>query len=152
MQDLDLETSKIIAKACEEKAKQINVPMNIAIVNSQGRLIFFERMDKAWLGSIDIAQAKAYTAASFCLSTRELGKLSQPGQPLYGINAGNQGKIIIFAGGLPIFNTNNELIGAVGVSGGTIDQDEEVAKAGINAFLGLSNQKQKTEKQTDFSF
>jgi uncharacterized protein GlcG (DUF336 family) len=90
-------------------------------------------MDGGWLGSIDIAQDKAFTARAFDISTDELAKLSQPGEPLFGINASNEGRVVIFAGGIPI-KFDGQIIGAVGVSGGKPDQDHDVAKAGVAAF------------------
>jgi uncharacterized protein GlcG (DUF336 family) len=89
-------------------------------------------MDGAWLGSIDIAQNKAYTARSFDMSTKDLAPLCQPNQPLFGIHASNQGRLIIFAGGIPL-KPGDEIIGAIGVSGGSVEEDHEVAEAGAAA-------------------
>jgi uncharacterized protein GlcG (DUF336 family) len=107
--------------------------MNIAVVDDGNNLTAFARMDGAWLGSIDIAQNKAYTARSFDLSTKDLAPLAQPNQPLFGIDASNQGQLIIFAGGIPLID-GEEVVGAVGVSGGSVEQDQEVAEAGVSAF------------------
>lgn len=126
------EAQKVIA-AARAKADEINVPMNIAIVDEGNNLTAFVRMDGAWLGSIDIAQGKAYTARAFDISTADLGALAQSGRPLFGIHASNAGKIIIFAGGVPL-KRNGKVVGAIGVSGGTVDQDQEVAEAGVEAF------------------
>jgi uncharacterized protein GlcG (DUF336 family) len=128
-----LEKAQMIVEAARRKAEEINVPMNIAVVDAGGNLTAFARMDGAWLGSIDIAQNKAYTARAFDMSTKELGAASQPNQPLFGIHASNQGRLIIFAGGIPL--TDGEtVIGAIGVSGGSVEQDQEVAEAGVAAF------------------
>jgi uncharacterized protein GlcG (DUF336 family) len=91
-------------------------------------------MDGAWLGSIDIAQNKAYTARAFDMSTKDLAPLCQPNQPLFGINASNQGRLIIFAGGIPLTTSGDAVVGAIGVSGGSVEQDHEVAEAGVAAF------------------
>jgi uncharacterized protein GlcG (DUF336 family) len=121
-----------IVEAARAKAEEIDVPMNIAVVDAGNNLTAFARMDGAWLGSIDIAQNKAYTARSFDMSTQDLAPLCQPNQPLFGINASNQGRLIIFAGGIPLMS-GDDVIGAVGVSGGSVEQDHEVAEAGVAA-------------------
>ena len=97
------------------------------------RLVAFARMDGAWLGSIDIAQNKAYTARGFDMATKDLAPLAQPNQPLYGIEASNQGRLIVFAGGIPLM-AGDRVVGAIGVSGGSVEQDHEVAEAGVAAF------------------
>jgi uncharacterized protein GlcG (DUF336 family) len=107
--------------------------MNIAVVDEGNNLTAFARMDGAWLGSIDIAQNKAYTARSFDMSTKDLAPLCQPNQPLFGIHASNQGRLIIFAGGIPL-ESGGSVVGAIGVSGGSVEQDHEVAEAGVAAF------------------
>ena len=130
---ITLEEARSIISAAEEKAKQIGQPMNVAVVDAGRNLKAFGRMEDAWLGSIDIAINKAFTAASFELSTQELAGMSQPGQPLFGIHATHDGRVVIFAGGIPL-ERDGELVGAVGVSGGTVDQDQQVAEAGAAAF------------------
>jgi uncharacterized protein GlcG (DUF336 family) len=107
--------------------------MNIAVVDEGNNLTAFARMDGAWLGSIDIAQNKAYTARSFDMSTKDLAPLCQPNQPLFGIHASNQGRLIIFAGGIPL-EAGGQVVGAIGVSGGSVEQDQDVAEAGVAAF------------------
>lgn len=107
--------------------------MNIAVVDDGNNLVAFARMDGAWLGSIDIAQNKAYTARAFDMSTKDIAPLCQPGQPLFGIHASNQGRLIVFAGGIPL-SAGGTVAGAVGVSGGTVEQDHDVAEAGVAAF------------------
>lgn len=133
--DITLERAEAVVNAAAAKATEIGVPMNIAIVDAGNNLTAFARQDGAWLGSIHIAQSKAYTARSFDLQTKDLFPLAQPGQPLYGIHAGNNGQIIIFAGGIPLTD-GDVVIGAIGVSGGSVEQDQEVAEAGVAALHG----------------
>ena len=128
-----LDAAQKVVDGARAKADEIGVPMNIAVVDDGNNLTAFGRMDGAWLGSIDIAQAKAYTARSFDMSTKDLAPLAQPNQPLYGIEAGNQGRLIVFAGGIPLMD-GDDVVGAVGVSGGSVEQDHEVAEAGVAAF------------------
>ena len=130
---ITLEEAQRVLMAARKKAEDINVPMNIAVTDEGNNLKAFIAMDGAWLGSIDIAQNKAYTARSFNLETKLLGTLAQPGEPLFGIHASNDLRIIIFAGGIPL-QRGTRIVGAVGVSGGTVEQDQEVAKAGVAAF------------------
>jgi uncharacterized protein GlcG (DUF336 family) len=107
--------------------------MNIAVADGGGNLVAHVRMDGAWLGSIDIAINKAFTARAFDISTRDLAKYSQPGGQFYGIHASNHGRVMIFAGGVPVKRAG-KVVGAVGVSGGTGEQDQAVAEAGAKAF------------------
>jgi uncharacterized protein GlcG (DUF336 family) len=130
---ITLEEAQRVLMAARKKAEDINVPMNIAVTDEGNNLKAFIAMDGAWLGSIDIAQNKAYTARSFNLETKLLGTLAQPGEPLFGIHASNDLRIIIFAGGIPL-QRGTRIVGAVGVSGGTVEQDQEVAEAGVAAF------------------
>jgi uncharacterized protein GlcG (DUF336 family) len=127
---VSLSAAQQVVEAARKKADEIDVPMNIAVVDAGNNLTAFARMDGAWLGSIDIAQNKAYTARSFDMSTKDLAPLCQPNQPLFGIHASNQGRLIIFAGGIPL-KSGDEIIGAIGVSGGSVEQDHEVAEAGV---------------------
>lgn len=106
--------------------------MNIAVVDSGTNLVAFNKMDGAWLGSIDIAQKKAKTARFFNMNSGEIGKLSQPGGSLYNIEHSNGG-LITFPGGVLLKNAEGEIIGAVGVSGSTVENDHTVAEAGANA-------------------
>ena len=127
-----LNQAQAIIKQARAKADDIGVPMNIAVVDAGNNLTAFSRMDGAWLGSIDIAQSKAYTARAFDMATRDLAEMAQPGEPLFGIEGSNQ-SVIIFAGGIPL--THDEtVVGAVGVSGGTPDQDHEVCEAAVAAY------------------
>jgi uncharacterized protein GlcG (DUF336 family) len=127
-----VDARRIIA-AATKKAEEIGQPMNIAVVDAGGNLLAFERMENAWLGSIDIAQKKAWTSRAFDITTENLGKNSQSGDQFFGIHASNDGKVMIFAGGVPL-KQDNVVVGAVGISGGSGKQDQEVAEAGAAAF------------------
>lgn len=129
--NITLEQAEALITAAKTKAQQIGVPMNIAIVDAGANLKAFVRMDQAWLGSVDISIKKAKTARYFDMATGEIGNLSQPGGPLYNIEVSNGG-LISFPGGIPI-KQGNEIIGAIGVSGGSVEQDHEVAEAGLAA-------------------
>jgi len=129
---ITLQQAQQAIEAAIRQATQISTSMNIAIVDGGANLTAFVRMDGAWLGSVDIAQRKARTARYFDMPSGELGKLSQPGGSLYNIEHSNGG-LITFPGGLPIKNEQGEIIGAIGVSGGSVDQDEAVAQAGVDA-------------------
>ena len=137
---ITLEEAHKVIMAARKKAEDINVPMNIAVVDEGNNLTAFIRMDGAWLGSIDIAMSKAYTARAFDMTSEALGAAAQTGEPLFGINAGNQGKLIIFGGGIPL-QKGNRIVGAIGVSGGSVPQDIEVAEAGAAAFEELGKTK-----------
>ncbi|AMK12845.1 GlcG/HbpS family heme-binding protein [Pseudodesulfovibrio indicus] len=127
--DITLAQAQTILAAALKKAEEIKIPMNIAIVDAGGNLKAFYRQEDAFIGSIDISIKKAVTARYFNMPTRALAAASQVGQPLYGIEVSNDG-LIIFAGGVPLVDKNNVIIGAIGVSGGSIDEDESVAMAG----------------------
>jgi uncharacterized protein GlcG (DUF336 family) len=130
---LNLADAKKIIQAAESHAIKIQQPMNIAIVDAGGHLVAHVRMDKAWIGSIDISISKAFTSRAFDISTKELADNSQPGQQFYGINLSNSGHVMIFAGGIPL-KKNGQVVGAIGVSGGSGEQDQAVAEAGALAF------------------
>jgi uncharacterized protein GlcG (DUF336 family) len=132
-ESVTLSTAQAVVEAARKRAEEIGVPMNIAVVDDGNNLTAFARMDGAWLGSIDIAKNKAYTARSFDMSTKDLAPLCQPNQPLFGIQASNQGQLIVFAGGIPL-QAGGKVVGAVGVSGGSVEQDHDVAEAGVAAF------------------
>jgi uncharacterized protein GlcG (DUF336 family) len=129
---MTMDNARLIVEAAIEKAKQIGQPMNIAIVDAGTNLMAFTRMDGAWLGSIDIAVNKAFTAKAFDTSTLELGRNSQPNDQFFGIHASNRGRVMIFAGGIPL-KMNGQIVGAVGVSGGSGEQDQAVAEAAVAA-------------------
>ncbi len=131
--DITLEQAEAVSTAAKQKAQEIGVPMNIAIVDGGANLKAFHRMDNAWLGSVDIAVKKAKTARFFDMESGAIGQLSQPGGPLYNIEVSNGG-LISFPGGIPIKNSSGEIVGAIGVSGGAVEQDREVAQAGVAAF------------------
>ena len=130
--NITLEQAESAVKAAKEKAKQLNTLMNIAVVDAGTNLVAFVKMDNAWLGSIDIAQRKARTARYFNMPTGKIGELSQPGGPLYNIEHSNGG-LITFPGGVPITNGKGDIIGAIGVSGSSVDNDHAVAQAGADA-------------------
>jgi uncharacterized protein GlcG (DUF336 family) len=124
-----LEQAEQLSEAAKSKAREIGVPMNIAIVDEGANLVSFHRMDNAWLGSIDISIKKAKTARFFDMNSGEIGQLSQPGGPLFGIEHSNGG-LITFPGGVLLKDGSGKVIGAIGVSGGSVEQDHEVASAG----------------------
>jgi uncharacterized protein GlcG (DUF336 family) len=130
--DLTLEAAERILAAATKKAAELGTRMDIAVVDAGGNLKAFVRMDGAWLGSIDISIRKARTARWFDMNTGEIGKLSQPGGPLYGIEHSNGG-LITFPGGVLLKNGKGNVVGAVGVSGSTVENDHTVAAAGAEA-------------------
>jgi uncharacterized protein GlcG (DUF336 family) len=127
-----LEDARRVIGAAERKAAEIGVPMNVAVVDAGGNLLAHERMDGAWLGSIDIAINKAFSSRAFDVPTRQLAQLGEVQGPAFGIHTSNHGRVVIFPGGVPL-SSDGTIIGAVGASGGMPDQDEEVAKAGADA-------------------
>jgi uncharacterized protein GlcG (DUF336 family) len=128
-----LDAALHVIENARRAAAAIGVAMNIAVVDAGNNLVAFQRMDGAWLGSVDIAQGKAYTARAFNMSTKDLAPLCQPGESLFGIHASNDGRLIIFAGGIPL-ERDGEVVGAIGVSGGAVEQDHAVSAAGAEAF------------------
>src|SRR5689334_18759590 len=130
---MKLADARRVIEAAERKAHEIGQPMNIAVVDSGGNLVAHVRMDRAWIGSIDIAINKAWTSRAFDISTKELAELSQSGDQFFGIHASNRGRVMIFAGGIPL-KREAEVVGAIGVSGGMGKQDQAVAEAGMQAF------------------
>ena len=132
MADVTLQQAHAAVAAAVTKSEEIGVQMDIAVVDAGANLKAFTRMDGAWLGSIDIAIRKARTARFFDMNTGEIGRLSQPGGALYNIEHSNDG-LITFPGGVPIRNGPGEIIGAIGVSGSTVENDHLVAQAGAAA-------------------
>ena len=130
---ITLKDARKIIAAAEQKSEKIGQPMNIAVVDAGGNLVAHVRMDGAWLGSIDISINKAYTSRAFDISTKDLATHSQSGGQFFGIHASNSGKIMIFAGGIPL-KRDGKVVGAIGVSGGSGEQDHAVAEAGAAAF------------------
>jgi uncharacterized protein GlcG (DUF336 family) len=130
---LTLKDAMKVINAAQKKAETIGQPMNIAVADGGGNLVAHVRMDGAWLGSIDISIKKAFTARAFDIATKDLAPLAQPGADFFGINTSNDGRIMIFAGGVPLRRAG-EVVGAVGVSGGSGEQDQAVAEAGAASF------------------
>lgn len=128
-----LDEAREIIAGGESKAQEIGQPENIAVVDGGGNLVAHARMDGAWIGSVDLAINKAFTARAFDTPTAELAEYAQPGGQFYGIHVSNDARVIIFAGGLPLKH-DGQVVGAVGVSGGTGDQDQAVAEAAAAAF------------------
>lgn len=130
---ITLADARRIIAAAEQKAASIKQPMNVAVADAGGNLVAHVRMDGAWLGSIDISIKKAWTSRAFDIATKELAKHSQSGEQFFGIHASNDGRVMIFAGGIPL-KRDGKVVGAIGVSGGSGDQDHAVAEAGAGAF------------------
>lgn len=130
---INLAQARNIIAAAEKKAAEIKQPMNIAVVDAGGNLVAHVRMDDAWIGSINISINKAFTSRAFDITTKDLGDNSQPGQQFFGIHSSNNGRIMIFAGGIPL-KKDGKVVGAIGVSGGSGEQDHSVAEAGAAAF------------------
>ncbi len=130
--NITLEQAEKIIAAAKAKSVAIDTKMNIAVVDAGANLVAFVRMDGAWLGSLDISIKKAKTARFFDMNTGIIGELSQPGAPLYNIEHSNNG-LITFPGGVPVKDANGNVIGAVGVSGSSVENDHTVADAGSNA-------------------
>merc|ERR1711874_773672 len=126
--NINSEAALKLLKAAEEKSRELGVKMNIAVVDSGANLVGFLRMDGAWLGSVDIAMKKAKTATFFQMNTELIGSLSQPGGSLFNIEHSNNGPIT-FPGGLPLTNGSGHMIGGIGVSGSTVENDKIVAEA-----------------------
>ncbi|MUG69381.1 MULTISPECIES: GlcG/HbpS family heme-binding protein [Paenibacillus] len=133
MKSMTLETAKHVIKAAEQKAKELRISQVIAIVDEGGNFTACHRMDDAWLASIDIAQNKAWTAVALRMPTSHLAHLAAPHAELYGINTTNHGRVVVFGGGIPLVR-EGRIVGAVGVSGSTVANDVEVAKAAVHAF------------------
>jgi uncharacterized protein GlcG (DUF336 family) len=134
---ITMENARAAIEAARKKAVELETQMCIAVVDSGANLKAFLRMDDAWVGSIDIAIKKAKTAVFFMMPTGEIGKLSQPGKPLYAIEHSNEG-LITFPGGLPIVDEQGVLVGAIGVSGSAVENDNAVAEAGVKV-VGVSD-------------
>jgi uncharacterized protein GlcG (DUF336 family) len=133
MSAVKLEDARRVIGAAEKKAEEIGQPMNIAVADEGGNIVAHVRMDEAWIGSIDIALKKAFTSRAFDIETRELAKHTQSGGQFFGLHVSNDGKVMIFAGGIPL-KRGGKVVGAIGVSGGSSDQDQAVAAAGAAAF------------------
>ena len=130
--NITLAQAEKIIEVAKEKSKEIDTKMNVAVVDAGANLVAFARMDGAWLGSLDISIKKAKTARFFDMNTGDIGGLSQPGGSLFNIEHSNNG-LITFPGGIPIKNTSGEIIGAIGVSGSSVENDHTVADVGATA-------------------
>lgn len=132
VETVTLADARRIIAAAEKKAEEIGQPMNIAVADAGGNLVAHVRMDNAWMGSIDISINKAFTARAFDITTKDLAENAQSGDQFFGIHVSNHGRVMIFAGGIPL-KTGGKVIGAIGVSGGSGEQDHVVAEAGAAA-------------------
>ena len=128
-----LNDARRVIAAAEKQAEEIGQPMNIAVVDEGGNLVAHVRMDGAWIGSIDISINKAFTSRAFDIATKELAAHSQSGGQFFGIHVSNNGRVMIFAGGVPL-KRDGKVVGGIGVSGGSGEQDQAVAEAGAAAF------------------
>ena len=130
VENVTLDEAKEVVLAAEAKAEEIDNPMVITVANSEGNLIAQHRMDDAWLASVSISRNKAYTSAALDMPTHELAEASEPGNSLYGLQTTDDNQIVIFGGGYPLMR-DGEVVGSIGVSGGAVSQDREVAEAGV---------------------
>ncbi|SFL56969.1 Uncharacterized conserved protein GlcG, DUF336 family [Paenibacillus sp. 1_12] len=137
---ITLDIAKVLLEAAERKAKELGLADDIAIVDDGANLIAFHRMDTARIAGIDIAQNKAWTSVAMKMPTSNLAQAALPGNPLFGVNTTNHGKIVILGGGIPLI-MDGRIIGGIGVSGGTSVQDIEVANAAIHAFENLRDRR-----------
>src|ERR1039457_1369537 len=133
MSAVKLEDARRVIAAAEKKATEIGQPMNIAVADSGRNLVAHVRMDGAWIGSIDISIKIAWTSRAFDVATKDLAGFCQSSDQFFGIHASNDGRVMIFAGGIPL-KRDGKVVGAIGVSGGSGDQDHAVAEAGAAAF------------------
>jgi uncharacterized protein GlcG (DUF336 family) len=136
MTDVTLDVAKELIAAAEARADEIDVPMCIAVMDDGANLVGFHRMDDALLASISISQNKAYSAVSLKLDTETVWEVSQPGESLYGLGNTNDGRIITFGGGIPL-ESDGTVVGGIGVSGGSAEEDVDVASAAVDAFESL---------------
>ncbi|KAA5607065.1 heme-binding protein [Roseospira marina] len=130
---LTLAGARRLAEAAEAEGRTMGVPIVVAVVDAAGGLMLLHRMDGALPASTELAANKAFTAVQFRMATHELGALAQPGQPLYGVGASHQGRIVLFGGGYPC-RAGETLIGGLGISGGTVDEDMAIATQALRAF------------------
>ncbi len=130
---MTLDLAKKMIEGAEKKAIQIKVPMCITVVDVSGVQVAAERMDNAFLVSIQISKDKAYTAIGVQQPTHQLMPAVQPGQSLYGLNTSDGCHIVVFGGGFPVKDKDGKLIGGIGVSGGSVDEDMDCAQAGLKA-------------------
>ncbi|WP_085991274.1 GlcG/HbpS family heme-binding protein [Oceanobacillus senegalensis] len=140
MEKLNLEIAKTIIEKAENEASKLGVQMVISVLDEGGNLIATHRMDDAWLASIDIAQNKAWTSVALKMPTSNLEEATVPKAELFGLNTTNQGRIVVFGGGIPL-EKDGKVVGAIGVSGSTVPNDVKVAEAGVKAFNELNLEK-----------
>ncbi|MFU1783549.1 GlcG/HbpS family heme-binding protein [Haloarcula japonica] len=133
---ISLETAKRLIEAAEERANEIDNPMVITVANSEGNLIAQHRMDGAWLASVNISRNKAYTSAALDTATHDLAEPSAPGNSLYGLDTRDEGRMVVFGGGYPL-EKDGGIVGSVGVSGGAVSQDRDVAEAAVAKWRNL---------------
>ncbi|MFC7203156.1 heme-binding protein [Haloferax namakaokahaiae] len=136
VEELTLSETKTILDAAEEKALELDVPLNLAVTNSEGNLLGFRRMDGAKLVASSIAQDKAYTAAAVKKPTHELKEAAEPGGDVYGLQSTDGGRVVVFGGGFPAVH-DGVVVGAVGASGGAVEEDMAASRAGLDAFESL---------------
>lgn len=135
-EEIPLDVAKDVIESAEDHAEEIGQPMVVTVANSEGNLIGQHRMDSAWLASVSISRNKAYTAAALDMPTHALAEPSEPGNSLYGLQTTDDNNIVIFGGGYPL-EKDGEVVGAIGVSGGEVSQDREVAEAGVEKWEEL---------------
>lgn len=133
---IPLQTAKELIESAETKADEIDNPMVITVANSEGNLVAQHRMDGAWTASVSISRNKAYTSAALEMPTHELAEASEPGNSLYGLQTTDDNRIVVFGGGYPL-ESDGEVVGSVGVSGGAVEQDREVAEAAVERWPGV---------------
>ncbi|MEF2093758.1 heme-binding protein [Bacillus sp. CFBP9009] len=138
MSQINLLLAKRLIESAEKKANEINVPMVISIVDEGGNFIACHRMDDALLVSVELAQNKAWTSIAMKMTTENLALVAANGKELYGINTTNNGRVVVFGGGIPLYN-NGQIIGAVGVSGGSVEEDIHVAQTAVDALCDFKN-------------
>ena len=138
MEKITLDVAKKLIEGAENEAKQLGVAMVISIVDEGGNLIATHRMDDAWLASIEIAVNKAWTSVALKMPTENLASATVPQAELYGLNTTNNGRLVVFGGGIPLIKAG-KVIGAVGVSGSTVPHDIQVAQAAAEVFEGLKS-------------
>lgn len=134
---ISLDTATTLIEAAEDKAEEMDVPSVVAVANPEGNLIAQHRMDGAWLASVNISRNKAYTAAALEMPTHELAEMTEPDQSLYGLQTTDDERIVIFGGGFPL-EQDGEIVGTIGSSGGLVEEDMEIARAGIDRFEELA--------------
>ncbi|ADE01839.1 MULTISPECIES: heme-binding protein [Haloferax] len=133
---IPLDVATQLIEAAETRADEIENPMVVTVANSEGNLIAQHRMDGAWLASVNISRNKAYTSAALDMPTHELAEASEPGNSLYGLDTRDDGRMVVFGGGYPL-ERDGEVVGAIGVSGGAVTQDRDVAEAGVERWTKL---------------